>query len=824
MPSVVPQRLPASGPLRVVTFGVSLLVLAVLAALAAPQRPPESAPAATRSAPVSPAAQKLDERFLHQVQPLMQKYCFGCHGNGKHKGDVTLDKFGGLTEIQGDRQTWEAVAEQLSSGSMPPEDKPQPSQPEIASLTGFVHDALSFRDCTGPRDPGKVTIRRLNRAEYNNTVRDLLGVDFKPAADFPADDSGYGFDNIADVLSMSPLLAEKYLYAAEQVLDRAIVTDPPKRQMYRFDGAAMTSTAGGFKSNDSAWTLTTSNGELWLKQDIAAGGEYEIRIRAYGSLAGNELPRLALRMDGENIKGFEIKATRDQPQVVTYSTPLRAGERRIAVAFVNEFTPQAPATSPAGANANANGNRGNGNRPPQRRLTIESITIDGPKNSAKLPIPPPTEWQRKLIFATPPRDGPEDACAKRVLQRFTTRAFRRPATDDEVNRLMKLFAASRADGDKYEKAIKTAMTAVLCSPHFLFRIEPPPASLSNTEKVYTISDFALASRLSYFLWSSMPDEDLFAAASAGKLHNPAVLEAQVRRMMADPKAAAFVENFAGQWLELRLLDDYDADPKRFPDFNKPLRTAMKQEAEQYFQSIVKEDHSVLELIDSNYTFLNERLAKFYGITDVAGEHFRRVPLKAASHRGGVLTMAGVLTVTAMPSRTSPVKRGKYILEQILGTPPPPPPPDVPALDANKKDAAESASLRQRLEAHRTDPTCASCHKRMDPLGFALENYDAIGKWRDTDGKFAIDASAVLPGGRKVDGADGLKKALLDRKDDFVRCLATKMLTYALGRGIEPYDRCTVEDICAAVKQNNYRFSAMLLGIVKSDAFQKRRVE
>jgi len=319
----------------------------------------------------------------------------------------------------------------------------------------------------------------------------------------------------------------------------------------------------------------------------------------------------------------------------------------------------------------------------------------------------------------------------------------------------------------------------------------------------------------------MPDDALFELAASGKLHEPAVLEGQIKRMMGDAKSQAFVANFEGQWLELRLLDDYEADRGKFPAWNRDLRNDMKQEAELFFRQVVKDDASVLDLISANYTFLNERLAKFYGIPNVTGENFRKVTLPGDAHRGGVLTMAGVLTVTAMPSRTSPVKRGKYVLEQILGTPPPPPPPDVPALSTKK--GAEPASLRQRLEQHRADPTCASCHKRMDPIGFALENYDAIGHWRDKEGTFTIDASGVLPGNKKINGADDLKKVILERKDDFARCLVEKMLTYAIGRGIEPYDRATVDDICEGMRKDNYRFSSVLAGIVESDAFLKQRV-
>ena len=777
------------------------------------------------------ATNALESRLTKEVQPLLQKYCYACHGNGKHKGDTTLDKFTNFAAVQAERPVWESVIEQLDSAAMPPEDKPQPTRAELALLTSFAHEVLTFRDCSGPRDPGKVTIRRLNRAEYNNTIRDLLGVDFKPAADFPSDDTGYGFDNIADVLSMSPLLAEKYLYAAETALDKAIATDPPKRQSIRVDAVKLTSTVGGYAINDTAWVMG-NNGELFTKQDIPATGEYDIRARVYGQQIGADPVRMSIRVDGQNARVFEVKAVRDTPETCAVSVPLRTGEHKISVVFLNEFTaksdaqkpdapkPDAPKTDATKPDPKAAAQKPGQKKNLTRRLIVEMLTIDGPKNAAQLPPPPPTAYQKQLIFCTPLRDGTEQECARRIIEKFTTRAFRRPATPLEITRLLSLFIAARSAGDKFEKALKTSMAAVLCSPHFLFRIEPAPPAF--TGKVYPISDYALASRLSYFLWSTMPDDELFAKAAAGKLRQPGVIELEVKRMMADPKAQAFVTNFEGQWLELRILDDYEVDNGRFPAF-RPLRQAMKKEVETYFQSLIAENGSVLDLIDSNYTFVNDKLAAFYGLTGVTGEAFRKVPLTSDSHRGGVLTMAGVLTVTAMPSRTSPVKRGKFILDQILGTPPPPPPPDVPALSEKKADI-ESASMRKRLEAHRADPTCASCHKRMDPIGFALENYNAIGQWRDKDNDQPIDPSGILPGGHKIAGPEDLKKALMEKKDGFVRCLVTKMLTYAIGRGVEPYDQCAIDDICASVKQNNYRFSSLMIGIVKSDTFQKRRTE
>ena len=746
-----------------------------------------------------------DARFTKDVKPLVQKYCNSCHDADKHKGDVILDKYANFASIQSDRSQWESVYDELESGSMPPAKKPQPTKAEMQTMMDFIAQAVAYRDCSGPRDPGRVTIRRLNREEYNNTIRDLLGVDLKPADDFPTDDTGYGFDTIAEVLSMSPLLAEKYLTAADAVLDKVIVTDGPKSQTIQRDGAKLSNT-GGYVQKETAWVMSAV-GEVSTREKFIAG-EYEIRVNCYATQAGKDKAKLAIKMDGLVLKLSDVSGEKESPETIKFTGNIAAGEHKISVMFTNPYKEEKKSTKAE-------------EKVPTRRLIVESLTIEGPKKTI-LPVvlPPPSAEQKRLLFAVPPRDGNEEACARKVLTTFATRAFRRPIPTAEVDRLMKIFATAKSAGDRYEKAIKAPMSAVLCSPKFLFRIEPAPVGFKG--KVYDLDDYALASRLSYFLWSTMPDDALIAAATAGKLKTAAGTNAEIKRMLADPKAQSLVTNFVGQWLELRTLDEYEADPKLFPEF-QAMRPLLKKEVEVFCQSIIAEDKSVLDLIDCNYTFVNEKLGKFYGINGVTGESFKKVPLAADSHRGGILTMAGVLSVTAMPSRTSPVKRGKFILEQILGTPPPAPPPDVPPL-SDKKNDVEKASLRVRLEAHRADPTCASCHKKMDPIGFAMENYDAIGRWRDKDGGFAIDPSGVLPNGKKIAGMNDLKKSILDKKDGFVRCLVTKMLTYSLGRGIEPSDQCTVDDICNSVKQNNYRFSSILTGIVNSDAFKKRRME
>jgi hypothetical protein len=736
------------------------------------------------------------KRFTAQIQPLLVEHCYRCHGNGKHKGDLTLDH---LTTVRADRKTWESVANMLGDHLMPPKERPQPTQAQVNLILGWIDEALAHNDASAPHDPGFVSIHRLNRNEYNNTIRDLVGVDFQPAADFPADDTGYGFDNIADVLTMSPLLLEKYLTAAEQILDKAIILDNPlRRRTIHYPGVKMDSTVGE-SADGSAWKLTIE-GEAFKNQKFVADADYEIRVRAYGEQFGKEPPRMTLKLDSKELRTFDITAERRRPETFKYRLHVPAGTHRIAAAYINNAVDM---------------NNPDPKLRGDRNLIVEWVEIDGPLD---LPPPPAPQSHQRLLFTMPGVDLSEEQCARLILRRFASRAFRRPVTLAEVDALVKLHQSARAAGDRFEQAIKLPMMAVLVSPHFLFRIELDPAS--NPQSPHPLNDYELATRLSYFLWSSTPDDELLSLAESGGLRSPAVLEAQVQRMLADPRSSAFISNFAGQWLELRKLEYFKPDPARFPAFDDKLRTSMRREAELFFENIVRQDRSILEFLDADYSFLNEPLARHYGIAGVTGDTFQRVSL-TGTHRGGVVTMAGVLAVTSMPMRTSPVKRGKFVLEQILGTPPPPPPADVPPLSEKPEDTA-TGSVRQRFERHRADPTCASCHMRMDPLGFSLENFDAVGAWRDRDGQFPIDAAGSLPGGQPVDGAAGLKRVLLAKKKDFVHCLAEKMLTYALGRGPQEHDRRTINEICRAAEQYNYRFSSLVLAIVKSETFQDRR--
>jgi hypothetical protein len=602
----------------------------------------------------NPPAHSAKGDFHKEIQPLFTNYCYECHNDTKHKGGLSLQAYTDVALVRGHREVWAELLRKVRTQEMPPEGKPQPTEKERKRIVSWVDAELFPVNYDNP-DPGRVTIRRLNRAEYNNTVRDLLGIDFHPADDFPNDDMGYGFDNIGDVLSLSPLLLEKYVTAAEQIMETVLTNEVVKGRLFTM--------------------------------------------------------------------------------------------------------------SPAGGNTNA--------------------------------------------------------CLEQIIGRFARWAFRRPTTAAETGRLVGFANDLLAKGESFENSVKLACEAVLVSPNFLFRGELQP-NPDNPAQIHPIDEFALATRLSYFLWSSMPDGELFALAEKGRLRRE--LTKQIHRMLKDAKSDALVHNFAGQWLQLRNLKVMAPDRQVFSSFDDELRAAMAMETELFFMNIIREDRSVMEFLTADYTFVNERLARHYGLKQkVTGQGFQRVLLKG-SGRAGILTHASVLTVTSNPTRTSPVKRGKWVLENLLAEPPPPPPPNVPPL-IEGKEAATSASLRERMEKHRQDPLCASCHAQMDPIGFSLENFDGVGAWRDRDGAFSIDASGRLPGGDRFSGADGLRSLLASkRKEQFLRCMAEKMLTYALGRGLEYYDRCALETIVAQMERQDCRFSALIEAVVNSVPFQRRRGE
>ncbi len=746
-------------------------------------------------------APRAEETAYHEnIVPLLKQYCFKCHGSEKQCADLNLSKYADAAAVASDRETWETVLDYVDSGQMPPPKEPRPKPEEVTRLVQWIEANLSTFDCKGPLDPGRVTIRRLNRAEYNNTIRDLVGVDFQPADDFPTDDVGYGFDNIGDVLTLSPILLEKYLTAAEQVAQRAIVVDRTDfGEQKTWEGRDLRNAGGSNFGN--AGRVLASNGEVAVSHKVSKDGEYVFRVRAFAQQAGQEPAKMALKKDGETIQELEVKAVEGDPETYEVRTNLKAGDHRFAAAFTNDYyNPDEP-----------NSNRRD------RNLYIQKLEVQGPVVPGGRELP---ESHKRIIFREPKNENDVEACAREILDRFASRAYRRPARKDEVDRLVHFVNLALKNDQNFEQGVRLAVTAVLVSPHFLFRVELDQGGKDQSAGPQPLDDYELASRMSYFLWSSMPDEELFRLAAEGKLKDPKVLEAQARRMLKDPKAWALVENFAGQWLQIRNLDTVTPATNVFKDFDAELRNAMRGETQRFFEAIMREDRSILEFLNADFTFVNERLAKLYGIEGVQGDDFQRVTLDG-DRRGGVLTQASILTITSNPTRTSPVKRGKWILEQILGTPPPPPPPDVPELKEDRRSVRE-ASLRVRLEQHRADPGCASCHSRMDPLGFSLENYDAIGAWRDQDGKFPIDATGSLPTGESFNGSMELKALLLSKKDQFARCLTEKMLTYALGRGLEATDTCEVDQTLQALAANDYKFSTLVGEIVKSVPFRMRK--
>jgi mono/diheme cytochrome c family protein len=748
--------------------------------------------------------------YQEQVAPLLAKYCLACHNPDKAKGELNLAKYSDDAGIAADRKTWERVAEFIETAEMPPSGKPGPSDEERELLVAWIESKVSSVDCKLESDPGQVTMRRLNRVEYNNTIRDLVGIDFRPADDFPSDDVGYGFDNIGDVLTLSPMLMEKYLDAAEQIAERAIVVDHVlKGETTSFPAKALPDDAGGSRNGESR--MMASQAEIKVSCNVPKTGDYAIRVRAWGNQAGPEPARMTIRADGRDLETVDVPATDDEPGVYEIHAKLDAGTHKVAVAFINDYYVT----------------EGPENLRGDRNLAVELIEVQGPIEPDPSPLP---ESHKRILF-TMPKDGDTRAAAREILDRFASLAYRRPLRNDERDRLVELAMRAEQAGEPFERCIQLGVEAALISPHFLFRVEPvhrrgrqkeQEQEQQPPETAEPIGDYELASRLSYFLWSSMPDEELLKLAGEHKLHQPEVLEAQARRMLKDEKAFALVENFAGQWLQLRNLKTVTPAASAFPNFDDSLRDAMRRETELFFESVMRDDQSILTLIDADYTFLNERLARHYGIDGIKGDHFRRVPL-SDGRRGGIVSHASVLTVTSNPTRTSPVKRGRWILEQILGTPPPPAPPNIPELMEGEQ-AALSGSLRERMEQHRADPGCAICHSRMDPLGFGLENYDAVGAWRDLDGKFPIDASGELPGGSKFDGPKELKAILKGKSREFARCMTEKMLTYSLGRGLESTDACAVDAVVESLSSDEMRFSRMVVAIVNSAPFRSRTVE
>jgi cytochrome c553 len=1035
---------------RVVALSIALVFGIGLAAFAAI---PSTMPSAKS------ASDARSQDFSKNVQPLLVKYCYNCHGNGKHKGDVALDKYPTIADMVKGQTVWETVMHHINTQEMPPPDAMNfPDRAERDRITDWIAGTLYNYDPAHP-DPGRVTVHRLNRNEYNNTIRDLVGVDFQPADDFPADNSGYGFDNVSDVLSLSPTLMEDYLSAAGKIMDQTIATDPVPSEKQHFaanlmqfgfnaDGDsgdgwmplsaleedevavilpisggdytvrvqaynksrgagggrgrgapvtaastnapataalapapapdpaaagkpilltcmidytivhvwAVTATSkdqpgvyearisippgkhrlsvvnhrirgganelqmtngrigqqqrngtimvkwvelegplpnqitfypaknlavtGDGKFNAQGQRIMEHNGEVATKFNVPKEGNYILRAEAYAQQAGTETAKMEFRIDGQAVQSFDVlaPATRiptagqrvfstllleAQPQIYEFQVKLTPGENNFSAAFVNEFA------DPENKDPNLR----------KRSLIVDHLEVVGLDEPAALPAMPA---QIQSLFdeakAANKSNPNSEKAARQIVTTFASRAWRRPAQAADVDKFMTLFDAAQKDGLSFEASVKLPMKAVLVSPYFLFRgeIQPDP---NNPESVHPVDEFALASRLSYFLWSSMPDQELTDLAAKNQLRKN--LDAEVKRMLASPKSQAFVENFAGQWLEIRNLNFVAPDKETYPDFDDNLRQAMLKETDLFFESILHEDRSVLDFLDADYTFVNAPLAKLYGIPNVTGEEFQRVSLVGTPRRG-VFTQASVLTITSNPTRTSPVKRGKWVLEELLGTPPPPPPAVVPALEETASSSTnQTLTLRAAMEIHRSNPVCASCHSRMDPIGFGLENFDGIGRWRDTErleapkpdnalaladanladanannadalapaapvkpspmGKIAqtdtnaptttalqalpIDSSGKLVSGETFNGPAELANILATTKRDFfVRTLTEKMLTYALGRGTEYYDRDSIQKITDDLAKNQYKFSTLVLGVVNSLPFQMERGE
>ena len=745
----------------------------------------------------SPSSGPAPTGFDRDVRPVITSTCAGCHNAALASGGLNLVALNSAATVAAQQEVWEKIDRKLRSGEMPPAGVPRPQQAAIEAMYRSIEALLDQAARRAPSDPGRVTVRRLNRNEYANSVRDLLGVNFHAADDFPTDDSGEGFDNLADVLSLSPLLMEKYISAAEKIAARAVGNVPlPKPVSTSYEADAHTLRRVDVETSEAV-------------HHVDFDADYDVMVAMPGARPGNAAPvDLAFYMDGELIHKMQVETKRSE---LVYFGPfseahfrvaLPAGEHTFRAVFLND--PYIKSIPEKDYYRGVNKYPGN-------------ITFTGPYVSAQEPV------SRKLIFTCDVKA--DAACAQAIVSRLARRAFRRPATPAEVASLLKLVALAKQNGDGPEQGIQVAIQAILVSPNFLYRVERDPDPRDAT-RIHRITDLELASRLSYFLWSSLPDEELLDAAEKGHLHEQAVLDAQMTRMLQDRRASALVENFAGQWLELRNLDSVKPDPDKFLVWGPDLKEAMKTETRLFLEYVLRENRPLSDLLDAKYTFLNDRLAQFYDIPGITGSEFRKVDLTGSepynAQRGGILTQASVLTVSSYPTRTSPTIRGKYILNNILGTPPPPPPPDVPALDASK--VGSEVSLRKQLEEHRNNAVCASCHSRMDVLGFGLENYNAIGRWRNADGRFPIDSGGTLPGGKTFASPAGMKAVLLDNLPEIARCVTEKMLIYALGRGLQPFDRPVVSSIDQQWKAAGYPFRTLIYETVHSLPFQSRRGE
>ena len=814
-------------PLRVVPLGCIVVLAAAFSLTTAPLHAAEAAKGPTvQAASTGSASPATDARAF------LDRHCVACHNDRLRTANLLLDA-ADVTHIGAGPETWEKVVRKLRSGAMPPAGRRRPEPATLDSFVTWLETELD-REAAAHPNPGRVADHRLNRFEYGNAVRDLLALEIDTGELLPADESDQGFDNIAEVLSMSPTLLGRYMFAARRISQLA-VGDPtigPAVETFNL--------SRGLRQDqrmNEGLPYGTRGGTL-IRHYFPLDGEYLVKIRLGRNFTNSRIRAIRTReeidvlLDGALVTRFTIGGEcndSDAPHctgsgiyrtspyhliaddILEVRFSASAGMHDLGVAFVRKSVlteGMAPTLLPP---------RHTSSTYEAPRMDVDTVRLEGPFD----PTGPGDTPSRRRIFVCRPTGGADaEPCAREILGTLARRAYRRPVTDADVETLLQFYRSGYREGG-FERGIQEGLARLLVSPQFLFRIERDPAQLA-AGGVYEISDLELASRLSFFLWSSIPDDELLDIAADGKLRDPGVLGAQVRRMLADPRAAALARNFGGQWLYIRNLQAVDPDASAYPEFDDNLREAFQRETELFLESQMRDDRPLTELLTADYSYLNERLARFYGVRNVYGAHFRRVPLRDPN-RAGLLGHGSVLTVTSYATRTSPVVRGKYLLDNILGAPPPPPPPNVPALEDAAGDGHEPASIRELMATHRRNPACAVCHLRMDPLGFALENFDGIGRWRDMDGSTPIDASGELPDGTAFDGPVEFREALLDRSGEFVRTFAEKLLTYALGRPVQHYDIPAVRAILRDASADDHRWSSLVLGIVESPPFQMRRV-
>jgi hypothetical protein len=750
---------------------------------------------------------RLEMQFEAQVRPLLESYCAACHGEKKHKGDINFTALG--TDPTANRGVWTTCSEKLRIHEMPPEKEKQPSDAERSVLLAWINALKRL----SPQDPGRFVIRRLTKVEYANTLHDLLGVDPGVASELPLEMVGEGYTN-----TISALLMEKYLLIADEVLDAAI---KPAQLDLAWTAGQLDAVVDGKRDARRADGLErrfSGAGEISGAFTVPCEGACTLRIKAQLERAGKEVAkdpvRLTVRVNDSVVGELKLSAVSRAPVDLSLSFKPSPGKARFSVLINGPASAPAP-TGKAAAKAAATPVAEPAGKDEARSLVIAALSLSGP------PVTPPSEAQRRLFVAMPgPELGRREA-AKRIAESFARRAFRRPPIGDEIATLLGIFDLADAQDEGFTDAVKLMIKAVLMSPQFLFIT--PDAAVDRDKAISPLGDHQLAARLSYLIWATMPDAELGSLADQGRLHDAEVLNRQTRRLLADPRAQALFDGFGAQWLGLDKLEDQPFDDKKFPLMGKEMRHAMYQEASMLFAAVLHDDHSIGELLDCDYTFLNERLAKIYGLeAEVKGAAMRRVQLMDGN-RGGVLTLPGVLAVNSLPNRTSPVRRGRWVLEQILGESPSPPPADVPPLE--KQDTAENAALnlRSRTERHRADPACAGCHRILDPIGFGLENFDAIGRWRERDDTgAAVDAGGELPGGRTFATPRELKRLIAENKDAFCHALVSKLLAYALCRHLEGYDEVVVDDISAAIAKGGYHFQALVVAVSTSYPMLNRR--